>query len=67
VKRLHEKQRSFLAEIFKILISIAAGALVFGQFVPGQQIDWRVVLGGSVLISLFIIFAVKLKRPDSNQ
>lgn len=62
VKRLDEKQRNFLAEFYNKISLMAAGALIFGQFVPGQRIDVWVLAGGMVVVLILMWSAVRLKR-----
>ncbi len=45
---------------------MAAAGLIFGQFVPGTEIDWRIVLGGTVLSVTLITFA-GLTKENQNQ
>ena len=62
VNRLDSKQRDFLAEFFNKPSLMAVAALVFGQFVPGQVINWWVFAGGAIFVIIVTIFAVKLKK-----
>jgi hypothetical protein len=62
VRRLDEKQRNFLAEFYNKISLMSAGALIFGQFVPGKTINLWVVTGGMVIVLILMWSAVKLKR-----
>jgi len=62
VKRLDVKQKEFLAEFFNKISLMAAAALIFGQFVPGQTINWWVIVGGAFVVGVLITYALSLKK-----
>ena len=45
---------------------MAAAGLIFGQFVPNTDIDWRIVVGGSILSLALIVFAALIDKEDKN-
>ena len=50
---LDRAQRQILAETFRDIANVAAGAMLFGQFLSGQQFSTSVaMLGGALWILL---------------
>ncbi|NIR86337.1 hypothetical protein GWO13_01725 [Candidatus Bathyarchaeota archaeon] len=60
------KLRQTFSGYFEKVALMAAAGLIFGQFVPGTEIDWRIVLGGTVLSVTLITFA-GLTKENQNQ
>jgi len=60
--RLKSRQREALAETFRELANYGVAALVFGQFVGGSIVSWKVMLAGVVLWLVFVAFALVLER-----
>ena len=40
------------AVYFEKVALMAVASLIFGQFIPNAEIDWRIVFGGMVLVSV---------------
>ena len=59
---LNESQKRIVTSYAEKIATIAATALIFGQFVPGQEGRWELVLIGAALSILCIIFAVIINK-----
>ena len=46
---------------------MAAAGLIFGQFIPDAEIDWRVVLGGMIISLGLITLAGLFREPKNDQ
>ena len=58
--RLKHGQRELLAETFKDIANVAAGAMIFGQFIGEGSFSFPVaVIGGSIWLA-FVATAVRL-------
>ena len=57
---LGPRQRVLLAETSRDVANIAAGAMIFGQFLGEHAFSPLVAVGGVVLWIFFVIFAVSL-------
>jgi len=66
MKRFDQKQREVVADFFKKAALMATAALIFGQFVPGEEINWWVIGGGTVvsLIAIFLAALFSRERKD---
>jgi hypothetical protein len=58
--RLTQEQRTLLAETVRDIANIAAGAMVFGQFLGGQSFSWWIALAGGAVWVAFVSWAVDL-------
>ena len=57
-----QKQQEYVAKVCDRLALIAAGALVFGQFVPGHELNVTVMLSGVVFAILLFGYAITLHK-----
>lgn len=64
--RPQEAERDVSAYFEKVALMAATG-LIFGQFVPEAQIDWWVVVVGSVLSLALITLAGLLSKEDQRK
>jgi len=62
VRRLDEKQREIFADYFKKVALLAITSLFFSQFIPGQRINWWMVVGGVILSLVLIVSAAIIGR-----
>lgn len=58
--RLTQEQRVLLAETVRDIANIAAGAMVFGQFLGGQSFSWWIALAGGAVWVLLVGWALDL-------
>lgn len=61
---LRTKQRAVLVDKLSDAANVAAGALVFGQFLGEHFFSWRVALAGIGVWLVLIGFAIALARKD---
>lgn len=66
MKRLQRKQKEILSDYFKAVALMAAAGLIFGQFVPGTEINWLTVVGGSLVSLALIIGAILISREKNH-
>jgi len=52
---------------FERVALMAAAGLIFGQFIPDAEIDWRVVLGGMIISLGLITLAGLFREPKDDQ
>ena len=55
-------QRRLLAETFRDIANVAAGAMVFGQFVAGTTFSPRLAAAGVAVWILLVVFAILAAR-----
>lgn len=55
---LKREQRELLADTFKDIANVAAGAIVFGQFLSDGVFSFSLALVGATLWIVFVAFAV---------
>jgi len=60
--RLNGTQRMLLAETLRDIANLAAGAMVFGQFIGSQGISLRIAAFGTVVWAALVAFAIVLAR-----
>jgi len=60
--RLAQEQRKLLAETVRDIANIAAGAMVFGQFLGTEMFSLSTAVGGLVLWVGFVSWAIILAR-----
>ena len=58
--RLGRARRERLAETLRDIANIAAGAMVFGQFLGSQPFSFRLAIFGVVMWTTFVAFAITL-------
>lgn len=58
--RLRQGQRVALGETVRQLANLAAGALVLGQFLGAQPLSWSMLLAGTAVWIVFVLFALML-------
>jgi hypothetical protein len=58
--RLKQSQRALLAETLRDVANIAAGAMVFGQFLADATFSTAVAFGGTGLWVVFVVCAILL-------
>jgi hypothetical protein len=56
------EQRALLAETVRDIANVAAGAMVFGHFGGERTFSWRTAVGGIVLWTVLVIWALALRR-----
>ena len=61
---LTTQQRVLLAETSRDIANIAAGAMVFGQFLGGRPFSASIALGGVLVWVSLVVFAVRLLRKQ---
>jgi hypothetical protein len=63
---MSEKQRDLCAKGMVDLANIVAGALVFGQFVSGQPVQYDRVIMGTIFWFIFYVGAFSLSKEDRD-
>lgn len=58
--RLSREQRALLAETVRDIANIAAGAMVFGQFLATQSFSWWTALAGGAVWVALVSWAIRL-------
>lgn len=58
--RLRRAQRTLLAETLRDIANIAAGAMIFGQFLADAMFSTRVAFGGMALWVVLVVCAILL-------
>lgn len=58
--RLKREQRAFLAETVRDVANIAAGAMVFGQFLGNQMFSMWIAIGGVAVWIALVTWAIEL-------
>ena len=61
MKKLSSKQLDRVSDKTFDLINIAAGALIFGQFLSGR-VNWHLLLLGILILFIGYFFATRLTR-----
>ena len=59
-------QRTLLAETLRDIANLAAGAMVFGQFLADTRFSVAVALGGISLWIVFVVCAILLAREGQS-
>jgi len=57
---LKREQRTFLAETVRDIANIAAGAMVFGQFLGSQMFSVWIAVGGMAVWIVLVAWAIGL-------
>ncbi len=65
MKGFGPEQREVFSDYFRKVALMAMASLFFGQFIPGQTIDWRVVTGGAIFSLFLIIIAALITKEDN--
>ena len=63
---LQYQQRMLLAETVRDIANIAAGAMVFGQFLGAQVFSLWTAVGGAVVWVGFVSWAIALAREAKS-
>jgi hypothetical protein len=58
--RLRREQRTLPAETLRDIANVAAGAMIFGQFLSDATYSTSVAFGGIVLWVVFVVCAILL-------
>jgi hypothetical protein len=58
--RLNPQQRALLAETLRDIANIAAGAMIFGQFLADAMFSTGIAIGGMALWVVFVVCAILL-------
>ena len=64
--RLTREQRTLLAETLRDIANIAAGAMIFGQFLADATFSTTIAFGGVGLWVLFVVCAVLLASEEQQ-
>ena len=64
--RLTHPQRVLLAETLRDIANIAAGAMVFGQFIGSQTFSFRIAAFGMGVWIVLVAFATVLAREATQ-
>lgn len=62
MKGLEHRQRDYLADFCAKIALMAAAALIFGQFIPGQEINILVLVVGILLTISAIAYGTYLRN-----
>jgi hypothetical protein len=60
--RFSNEQRVFVAEGLRDIANLAAGGMVFGQFLADRSFSPFIALGGILVWFAFMAYAVSLRR-----
>jgi hypothetical protein len=64
--RLSGTQRTLLAETLRDLANLAAGAMVFGQFIGSETFSRWTAVGGAIVWIAFVGLAVSLAKETKR-
>jgi hypothetical protein len=63
---LQREQRRLLAETVRDIANVAAGAMVFGQFLADQVFSRWLVFGGMAIWIVLVAYALALSRGEEK-
>jgi hypothetical protein len=63
--RFSEEQRRMLADKVPDVANVAAGAMVFGQFLEGQRFSWLMATFGLAIWLVLVAWSLFLARERS--